>query len=193
MHRLKQITVGFALTGSFCTFDTALVAMEKLVDEGYAVLPVMSFNAANTDTRFGSAQHFKERIGQITPLPIIDTITAAEPVGPKKMCDILIVAPCTGNTAGKLAAGITDTPVTMAVKSHLRNKRPVVLALSTNDALAGAAKNIGELLNRKYYYFVPVAQDASDTKPTSLVADFGLISETLELALQGQQIQPILK
>ena len=190
---MKKITIGFALCGSFCTFDKALAEMENLTESGYAVLPVLSFNAANLDTRFGTAHNLKKRIGGITSLGIIETIEAAEPIGPKKMCDIVIVAPCTGNTLAKLANGVTDTPVTMAVKSHLRNKRPVVIAAATNDALSASAKNLGELLNRQNYYFVPMSQDAPDAKPASAVADFDLLRKTAELALCRKQLQPIIK
>ncbi len=191
---MKELTVGFALCGSFCTFDTALETMQVLVDGGARILPIMSFSAAKTDTRFGSAQSFRDRIKLIAGADtIIDTIEAAEPIGPKKLCDVLVVAPCTGNTLAKLACGIVDTPVTLAVKSHLRNKRPVVLAVSTNDALSAAAKNIGELLNRKHYFFVPMAQDSPDTKPTSIVADFTKLPQTVLLALENVQLQPVLQ
>ncbi len=188
---MRGITVGFALCGSFCTFEKALAAMERLVGDGYSVLPVMSFNAARIDTRFGAAESFRSRIRLLTGNEIIDTIEAAEPLGPRRMCDVLVVAPCTGNTLAKLACGITDTPVTMAVKSHLRNGRPVVLAVSTNDALSASAKNIGELLNRKHYFFVPMAQDAPEKKPRSVVADFGLLPEAITAALEGRQLSPI--
>ncbi len=191
MRRLKECTVGFALCGSFCTFETALAAMQKLIDSGNVVLPILSFNAAGLDTRFGTAQSFIDRIKQMTGKGIIATIEDAEPIGPKKMCDVLVIAPCTGNTLAKLAAGITDTPVTMAAKSHLRNGRPVVLAISTNDALSASARNIGELFNRKHYYFVPMKQDAPDKKPTSVVADFERITDAIEHALLGKQIQPV--
>ena len=190
---MKKITVGFALCGSFCTFDKALAEMENLTKAGYAVLPILSFNAASLDTRFGTAGDLIKRIGDITSLDIVRTIEAAEPIGPKKMCDIIVVAPCTGNTLAKLANGVTDTPVTMAVKSHLRNKRPVVIATATNDALSASAKNLGELLNRQNYYFVPLSQDAPDTKPASVVADFGLLRRTAEMALFGKQLQPIIR
>ena len=160
---------------------------------GADVTPVMSFNAANISTRFGTAQENKSKFKSICQKDnIIDTIETAEPIGPQKMFDILLVAPCTANTLAKLALGICDTPVTMAVKSHLRNGRPVVIAVSTNDALAGCAKNIGMLQNYKNYYFVPYSQDNFIGKPNSLVADFSQIPKTLELALSGKQLQPIL-
>ena len=190
---MNETVVGFALCGSFCTFEKAIAQMEELMRSGAKVLPIMSYNAANTDTRFGIAQDFKNRIEQLTGNRIIDTLELAEPIGPKKMCDVLVVAPCTGNTLAKLACGIVDTPVTLAVKSHLRNKRPVVIAVSTNDALSAAARNIGELLNRKNYYFVPMSQDSPEQKPTSVVADFEKIPLTLQLALKGIQLQPILQ
>lgn len=190
---MKELTVGFALCGSFCTFEKALAAMEELARSGARILPVMSFNAAQTDTRFGTAQSFRDRIRQIAGREVIDTIVEAEPIGPKKMCDVLVVAPCTGNTLAKLCCGIVDTPVTLAVKSHLRNRRPVVLAVSTNDALSAAAKNIGELLNRKGYYFVPMAQDSPEGKPNSIVADFEKLPQTIRLALENIQIQPLLE
>lgn len=193
MRGLRDIVVGFALCGSFCTFKNALAVMKKLTDAGTSILPIMSYNAASFDTRFGKAEAIKQKIREITGRNIVETISDAEPIGPKKMCDIMLIAPCTGNTLAKLAAGITDTPVTMAVKSHLRNKRPVVIALSTNDALSGSAKNLGELLNRRNYYFVPISQDAPDAKPTSAMADYSLLTKTVELALKGIQIQPIIK
>lgn len=188
---MKEITIGFALCGSFCTFKAIFDAMQTLADHGASLLPIMSFNASSMDTRFGRAADFRQRIKDICGRDIIDTIENAEPIGPQSLCDIMAVAPCTGNTLGKLAAGISDTPVTMAVKSHLRGRRPVVIALSTNDALSGSAKNLGELLNRRDYYFVPLAQDAPETKPCSMTADFSLLPKTIELALQGRQIQPI--
>jgi len=190
---LNKLTLGFAMCGSFCTFETALAVMQKFAGYGVDILPIMSFNAARIDTRFGRAAEIKKRIRDITGRRVIETIDGAEPLGPKKMCDIMLVAPCTGNTLAKLAAGVTDTPVTMAVKSHLRNRRPVVLAIATNDALSASAKNIGELLNRKNYYFVPMSQDAPDAKPTSVIADFSLVKKTLDLALKDIQIQPIIK
>ncbi len=186
---MSAVTVGFAMCGSFCTFEKAIEAMSALVGAGYGVLPIMSFNAANTDTRFGQAANFKSRVELICGSKVIDTIPAAEPIGPRAMCDVLAVAPCTGNTLAKLAAGITDTPVTMAVKSHLRGGRPVVVALSTNDALAASARNIGALLNTKNYYFVPFFQDDYRNKPTSLSSDYTLLIPTLEAALQGRQTQ----
>ena len=185
------VTVGFALCGSFCTFSRALPQMQALLDAGYEVLPIMSFNAGSIDTRFGKAADFIEKIEAICGRKVIRSILEAEPIGPKKMTDIMLIAPCTGNTLAKLANGITDTPVTMAAKSHLRGARPVLLAVATNDALGASAQNIGRLLNRKHYYFVPLSQDDSQKKPTSLVAHFDLIVPAVEAALAGKQLQPV--
>lgn len=188
----QPIRIGYALTGSFCTFAKTIEQMKALVDAGYDVTPIMSFNARTLDTRFGRAEDFVWEIETLCKKDVIATIQEAEPIGPKKMFDCLVVAPCTGNTLAKLANSITDTPVTMAVKSHLRGSRPVVIAVSTNDALSGCAKNIGTLFNLKNYYFVPVHEDSPDKKPTSLVARFELIPETVRLALEGIQIQPMM-
>lgn len=184
--------VGFAICGSFCTFSKAFEEAKELVSLGCNVIPIMSFNAKNISSRFGTADENAKKIQDICNNKIISTIEEAEPIGPNKIFDILIVAPCTGNTLAKLAIGITDTPVTMAVKSHIRNSRPVVIAVSTNDALANSAKNIGTLQNYKNYYFVPYKQDDSILKPCSLVAEYPLIPETLMSALNGKQIQPML-
>ncbi len=186
---MSIIRLGFCLTASFCTFDTAINLMEKL-SEKYDIVPIMSENSATYDTRFGKASEHIKRIEDIAGKKIIMTLPQAEPVGPKNLTDIMLVAPCTGNTIAKLAYSITDTAATMAVKSHLRNFRPVVIAVSTNDALAGSAKNIGMLQNYKNYYFVPYAQDNAKTKPTSIVADFTKVEDTILYALQGKQIQP---
>ena len=189
---MKEARVGFALTGSFCTLEKALGAMEETAEEYTQVFPILSETTAATDTRFGRAEAWRERIVEICGHGIVDSIREAEPIGPKKLLDVLVIAPCTGNTLAKLAAGIADTAVTMAAKAHLRNGRPVVLAISTNDGLAGAARNIGELLCRKHYYFVPFRQDDAEGKPTSLVADMGKVKETVSAALEGRQIQPVL-
>lgn len=189
---LKNVKIGFALTGSFCTFSKTIEQMENLVKLGAEVIPIMSYNSYNLDTKFGKASEHIDRIEQITNKKIINTIQEAEPIGPKKMTDIMLIAPCSGNTIAKLANGITDTPVTMAAKSHLRNKRPLVVAISTNDALSGSAENIGKLLNRKNYYFVPFRQDNPITKPTSLVFDPNSIVETIKSALNKEQIQPVI-
>ncbi|MFZ5975255.1 MAG: dipicolinate synthase subunit B [Bacillota bacterium] len=190
--RMKDLTIGFALTGSFCTIDSILPQMEKLVELGADVIPVISYAMDTTDTRFGLAQDFKKRIKEISGKDPIASIEGAEPIGPKAMLDILVVAPCTGNTLAKLANAITDTPVLMACKAHLRNERPVVLSIATNDGLSANAKNIGMLLGRKHIYFVPFGQDDHVKKCNSLVAKPELIIQTIELALQGRQIQPLL-
>lgn len=187
------LKAGFALCGSFCTFDKAIPQIEELIKSGIDVLPIMSFNAYNTDTRFGKASEHIEKIESICGHKIIHTLTDAEPIGPKKIIDALIIAPCTGNTIAKLAAGIADTPVTLAAKSNLRNGNPLIIAISTNDALGNAAKNIGLLMNAKNIYFVPFSQDDSTNKPTSIVADFGKIKDTLLQAIVGNQIQPMIK
>lgn len=185
-------TIGFALCGSFCTFKNVFTEIEKLKKEGYNIIPIMSENSYTLDTRFGDAAHWREAFREITGNSIIHTIPGAEPIGPKKLLDALIIAPCTGNTLSKLAGGITDSSVTLAAKAHLRNERPLIIAPSTNDALANASKNIGALLNYKNIYFVPFGQDNYEGKPKSMVADFTLIPEALEGALNGKQIQPIM-
>ncbi len=190
--KFNNINIGFAMTGSFCTFSKTIPKIKELVDEGANVVPIMSFNAYNLDTKFGKAEDFIHQIEDITGNKIIHTIQDAEPIGPKKMTDIMVVAPATGNTISKLVNSIVDTPVTMAVKSHLRNNNPVVIAISTNDALSGSASNIGALLNRKNYYFVPFRQDNPITKPRSIVFDPEYISKTISSALENQQIQPII-
>ena len=189
---MKNINIGFAITGSFCTFNKALIQLENFVSLGANVIPIMSFNAKNTDTRFGRSADFVTKIESITGNKIISTIEDAEPIGPKNMTDILIVLPCTGNTLAKLAVGIYDTPVTLAVKSHLRNQKPVVIGVSTNDALSNTAKNIGLLLNYKHYYFIPMRQDDPVKKLFSIVCDFERAHETAECALKGIQIEPII-
>ena len=185
------MTVGFALCGSFCTFASVFPIMEKLTEK-HEVIPIFSFNAATIDSRFGLAKEHLARAEAICGRKPIVTISEAEPIGPKKLLDALVIAPCTGNTLAKLSHGIADTPVTMAAKSHLRNGRPVLIAVSTNDALSGAAENIGKLLARKNYYFVPFGQDDPAGKPNSMVADFSRIAEALQLAAEGKQLQPIL-
>lgn len=185
------VRAGFAVTGSFCTFGKVVAQLPKLVESGYEIIPIMSEISYTTDTRFGTAQNFIEQIESITGKRIIHTIKDAEPIGPKALLDILIIAPCTGNTLGKLANGITDTPVTMAAKAHLRNGRPVLIAVSSNDAMAASARNIGVLMNAKNYFFVPMRQDDIQKKPTSLVADMSMILPAAKEALEGRQIQPI--
>ena len=189
---MEKINVGFAITGSFCTFKRAIETMKELKKAGYNIVPIMSYNAYSTDTRFGKAYDFRETIEDIAERKIISSIVEAEPIGPKKMLDILIIEPCTGNTLAKLANSIADTPVTLAAKSHLRNGRPVLLAISTNDALAGASKNIGALLNYKNLYFIPYKQDDSENKPTSIVAEFSLTERAMLAALNGKQLQPLI-
>ncbi|WP_343252371.1 dipicolinate synthase subunit B [Ligaoa zhengdingensis] len=190
---MNNIRVGFAICGSFCTFSKVLPEMQRLVDAGYEVWPIMSAISCTTDTRFGKAADFVAQIEEMCGRPIIKTIKDAEPIGPKALLDALVIAPCTGNTLGKLANGITDTSVTMACKAHLRNARPVVIAVSTNDGLGASARNIGQLLNVRNLYFVPYRQDDCIKKPTSLVADFTLIQPTLEHALKNLQLQPIIQ
>lgn len=189
---LDGVKVGIAITGSFCTFETILIEIKRLVDEGADVYPIMSFNTNNLDTRFGKAQDWKEKIKGLTGKEIISTIEDAEPIGPKGYLDILIIAPCTGNTLAKIANAVTDTPVSMAWKAHLRNNKPVVVAISTNDGLSGNAKNIGMLLNMKNVYFVPFGQDDAIKKCNSLIAKYEMIVPTLQEALVGKQIQPLL-
>ena len=183
--------VGFAMCGSFCTYSKVFPIME-LLSRDYQVVPVFSEAAYTVDSRFGTAKEHIETAQEICGTEPLHTISQVEPIGPKKLFDILVIAPCTGNTLAKLAHGIADGPVTMAAKSHLRNGRPVLVAVSTNDALAGAAEDIGKLLARKHYYFVPFGQDDACGKPTSMVADFTKIPQALEAALEGRQLQPIL-
>ena len=185
------MNIGFALCGSFCTYDRVFPVMELLARE-HTLIPIFSEASFAVDSRFGTAAEHFETVRKICGREPIHTIAGAEPIGPKKLLDVLVISPCTGNTLAKLAHSIADTPVTMAAKSHLRNGRPVVVAVSTNDALAGAAENIGKLLGRKNYYFVPFRQDDPMKKPTSMVADFNKIPETIESAHRGVQIQPIL-
>lgn len=184
--------IGYAMTGSFCTINEAMIEMERLAFLGADVYPILSTIVTSTNTRFGRADDLRRRIELLTGKSAIDTIADAEPIGPKRLLDLVIVAPCTGNTLGKIANGITDTPVTMATKAHLRNQMPIVLALATNDGLSASAKNLGLLLNTRNVYFVPFGQDDPEMKSTSLVARFGLIVPTIELALEGKQLQPLL-
>ena len=189
---LKGLKVGFCICGSFCTFDVVIPEIRKLVAKGADVTPIFSDAVYNWDTRFYSAKEFRSIIERITGKQVIKSVIEAEPIGPEKLMDIVVVAPCTGNTMAKLANGITDSPITMACKAHLRNKRPVVLAISTNDGLGANAKNIGILLNMKNIFFTPFGQDDPINKSNSLVAKFDLILPTIEKALKGEQIQPIL-
>lgn len=189
---LSDIRVGFALTGSFCTFSAVLPEIKNLKDMGAEITPIMSETAYRTDTRFGKAEDFVSEIEEISQNKVLKSIAEVEPIGPRTLLDILIIAPCTGNTLGKLAAGITDSSVTMAAKAHLRNARPVLIAVSTNDGLSGSGKNIGYLLNAKNVFFVPFGQDDCLKKPTSLVADMKKIPQSCELALHRRQIQPVI-
>ncbi|NLB28681.1 MAG: dipicolinate synthase subunit B [Clostridiales bacterium] len=181
------------MCGSFCTFDPALEALARIKTKYHDITPVMSETAYTTDTRFGAAAHFAGRMESICEKPIIHTITGAEPFGPGALLDILVVAPCTGNTISKMAYGITDSSVTMAAKAHVRNNRPVLIAISTNDALTGSAPALGMLLNRKNVWFVPFYQDDPVKKPASLVADFDLLEPAIGAALEGRQLQPLLR
>lgn len=185
------MNIGFAVCGSFCTFSQVFPILEKLAKE-HRVTPIFSPAAYTTDTRFGTAQEHVLRAAEICGTDPLHTIAQVEPIGPKKLLDILVIAPCTGNTLAKLSHGIADTSVTMAAKSHLRNGRPVLIAVSTNDGLAAAAENIGRLMNRKNYFFVPFGQDDAQGKPTSTVADFSLIPAAVDAALVEKQLQPLL-
>ena len=189
---MRTERVGFALCGSFCTHAKVLRELEGICGEYEVVVPVVSEICQVTDTRFGTAKSFMKRVEELTGRRAIRSVVEAEPIGPKKLLDVLVIAPCTGNTLGKLAAGITDTAVTMAAKAHLRNDCPVVVAVASNDGLGGAARNLGELLVRKNDFFVPFGQDDPENKPCSLVADFSRIGETVEAALEGRQVQPLL-
>lgn len=193
MKTFHGTTVGFAMTGSFCTFSKVIPQVSELVLSGAEVIPVLSEFSGFADTRFGNAVEWQNQLKEITGKVPLTDIRQTEPFGPKALLDLLIVAPCTGNTLGKLANGITDTAVTMAVKAHLRNERPVVIAVSTNDGLGAAARNIGQLLNTRQYYFVPFGQDDPEKKPRSLVAKMELILPTAQYALNQEQIQPIFR
>ena len=190
---LKGVRIGCAMTGSFCTFKKVFEIWKNLREEGAELYPIMSFNASKTDTRFYSAADAVGIFEEITGRKVWNTIGQVEPIGPKKLLDLLIIAPCTGNTLAKMANGITDTPAVLAVKSHLRNGRPVLAAVSTNDGLSGSAKNIGMLMAMKHIYFVPFGQDDCREKPNSLVAKFDLIPEAAAEALESRQIQPVLR
>ena len=189
---MEKKRLGLALCGSYCTFEKLFAALPALA-ERFELVPVMSEAAAETDTRFGRAAEHIRRLREITGRAVITTVEEAEPLGPREPLDALLIAPCTGNTLAKLSLGITDSSVTMAAKAHLRNGRPLVIAFSTNDVLSGSAENIGRLLNRKNVYFVPFGQDDPEKKPRSLQADFSLLAETVEEALRGRQLQPILR
>ena len=188
---MTKATIGFAMCGSFCTFSKAFEQMRALKAEGYELIPIMSENASSTDTRFGTAAEMVAEAEKIAGKRVLSTSVETEPIGPENMCDLLIIAPCTGNTLAKLSLGVTDTAVTMAAKSHLRVQKPVLLCAATNDALGASAQNIGRLLNTKNIYFVPLSQDDPVKKPNSLVADFSKIPAAAAAALSGRQLQPV--
>ena len=189
---MNRKTIGLAMCGSFCTFSRVLDAFEALDRERFDLVPIMSQVSFETDSRFGPAAQFREQLEALCGREIVHTIEEAEPFGPKKLLDVLVIMPCTGNTLAKLASGIADGPVTLAAKAHLRNERPVIVAVSTNDGLAGNAANLGALLNRRGYYFVPFGQDSAFKKPRSLIADFAKLPQTVDAALRGEQLQPML-
>lgn len=189
---MENAVIGFAVCGSFCTHAKAMSALEQVRARWRNVVPIVSECTADTDTRFGAAHDLMREMERICDHRVISTVKGAEPIGPQKLLDLLIICPCTGNTLGKLAAGVTDTSVTMAAKAHLRNGRPLLIAPSTNDGLSVSAASIGTLLARKYIYFVPFGQDAPDKKPTSLVADFTRVADAAQAALEGRQLQPML-
>lgn len=190
--KLNGLKIGMAITGSHCTLHEITGVLQRLVDEGADVTPIISYAVDSMDTRFGKAEDWKRKFSEITHKDVINTIPGAEPIGPQKKLDCLVIAPCTGNTLAKLANGITDSPVLMAAKAHLRNQRPLVIAISTNDGLGLNARNIGTLLTTKNIYFAPFGQDSPVNKANSLVAHMNMIPETILLACEGKQIQPLL-
>lgn len=189
---LMGLKIGIGITGSFCSFEKVYSVLQELNDQGADLYPIMSFAANSNDTKFGLAEDWNKKFMNLTGKPLVNTIAGAEPIGPTAFLDIMVVAPCTGNTMARMANGITDTPVTMACKAHLRNGKPVVIAMATNDGLGATARNLATLLNSKNIYFVPFGQDNAEKKPNSLVCDFDLIGPTVEMALKGKQLQPIL-
>ena len=189
---LENKTIGFAMCGSFCTFQKALDAAKNLKSAGADIIPIMSETAYSTDTRFGTALNFRKELEEIAGIQILHTVYETEPIGPKKLLDALVILPCTGNTLAKLSNAVADSSVTLAAKAHLRNKRPLVIGVSTNDGLGAAAENIGRLLSRKHCFFVPFGQDDYIHKPNSLVADFTKLNKTISDALENKQFQPIL-
>lgn len=191
MEDIKGVKIGYAICGSFCTFRKSIDEMKELAKMGADLYPIMSDNAYTLDTRFGKAADFVREIEEICGKHIIHTIPQAEPIGPQKLLDVLVISPCTGNTLAKLAGGVTDTAVALAAKAHLRNARPLVLGVSTNDALAAASKNIGLLMNSKHVYFIPMSQDDPVKKPNSMVVHFDKTPEAIQCALQGRQVQPL--
>ena len=188
----KELRVGFAFCGSFCTMSRALDALEQTTARFGPVTPIVSETVASTDTRFGAAHDFMREMERLCQRRVISSVAGAEPIGPRGLLDVLVICPCTGNTLAKLAHGVTDSSVTMAAKAHLRNDRPLVIAVSTNDGLSGSAPNLGTLLGRKNVYFVPFGQDDCAGKPASLVADFSQVPDTIERACRGEQLQPLL-
>lgn len=189
---MEHTTIGFAMCGSFCTHTQAMAALEQVRARWQNIIPIVSEQTADTDTRFGTAHDLMREMERICDHRVISTVKGAEPIGPQKLLDLLIICPCTGNTLGKLAAGVTDTSVTMAAKAHLRNGRPILIAPATNDGLAASAASIGTLLSRKHIYFVPFRQDDPANKPTSIMADFSQVAEAAQAALEGRQLQPLL-
>lgn len=189
----RKHRAAFAVCGSFCTMETALRQAGRLTAAGWELLPVMSFAVSRLDTRFGRAADWKQRLEELTGHPVRDSLQAVEPLGPQNQADALVIAPCTGTTLARLTAGLSDTPVTMAAKSLLRVECPVVIAVSTNDGLGASGENIARLYQRKHFYFVPYGQDDPEKKPQSLKADFSLLPETLDAAMQGRQLQPVLR
>lgn len=191
--KLENLKIGLGITGSFCNFNRIKEVIDSLKEQNVSkIIPIVSYNTKNLDTRFYKSKDFIKMLEDNTNEKIIDTIVKAETIGPKNLVDVIVVCPCTGNTLAKLANGITDTPVTMAIKSHIRNNKPVVLGVSTNDGLGVSLKNIGELLNTKNYYFIPFRQDDYTYKPKSLVLDYSYVIETIEYAMDGKQIQPVI-
>ena len=189
---MNKLKIGYAMCGSFCTIASSIKALKALKSKGYDIYPIFSPIVQNSDTRFTDCRLLAYEVESICEKKIIRTIPDAEPIGPKKMFDVLAVCPCTGNTLAKIAYGITDTSVTMAVKAHIRNNRPTVIALATNDALGAAAKNIGTLLNTKNFYFVPFSQDDPLLKERSMIANFNLLEDTVLSAMNGEQLKPII-
>lgn len=190
---LKGKNIGIAFTGSFCTFDNAFAELQKLTDEGAIVQTIFSHAAATIDSRFGEAESFIKKAEEMTGIKPMLTIPDAEPIGPKGHLDILVLFPCTGNTMAKLANGITDSPALMAAKAHLRNNKPLLISISTNDALGMNMKNIGLLMNSKNIYFIPFGQDNPQKKPNSMIAHTELLIPSIEAALEGKQYQPVIQ
>lgn len=189
---IENLNIGVGITGSYCTFNAMLELLSKLKERGANIIPIMSYNAYGNDTRFGTSNDYIRKVEEICNHKVLNSIVEVEPIGPKKLLDILLVLPCTGNTISKIANAISDTPVTCAVKSQLRNQKPVLLAISTNDGLSGNAQNIGKLLNTKNMYFVPFAQDDPINKPTSIIYIKDKVIESIENAVENKQFQPII-